>query len=104
MGDPDQSIYGFQFASVANILNFAQGEYPNAQVYRLNRNYRSQTKIVEAANRLISRNANRNPTILRAATRPRSPGPNPGVLRRKLRIRSRHQTNQETERSGQDML
>ena len=71
VGDPDQSIYGFQFASVANILNFAQGEYPNAQVYRLNRNYRSQTKIVEAANRLISRNANR---IQRFSVPQRDPG------------------------------
>ena len=59
VGDPDQSIYGFQFASVGNILNFAQLDYPNAEVYRLNRNYRSQANIVEAANRLISRNANR---------------------------------------------
>ena len=59
VGDPDQSIYGFQFASVDNILNFASREYPNAQVYELNRNYRSQAHIVDAANRLIRRNASR---------------------------------------------
>ena len=59
VGDPDQSIYGFQFAEVDNILNFAKTQYPNAEVYRLNRNYRSQSEIVEAANRLIGRNTNR---------------------------------------------
>ena len=59
VGDPDQSIYAFQFAEVDNILNFARTQYPNAAVYRLNRNYRSQSEIVEAANRLISRNTNR---------------------------------------------
>ena len=66
VGDPDQSIYGFQFASVGNILNFAKRDYPNAQVYELNRNYRSQSRIVDAANLLIKRNASRIERFSRA--------------------------------------
>ena len=59
VGDPDQSIYAFQFARLNNILEFANKDYPGANVYSLNRNYRSQANIVEAANRLIARNRDR---------------------------------------------
>lgn len=58
VGDPDQSIYSWRGANISNILNFEQ-DFPGAKVVRLNQNYRSRSNILEAANALITRNANR---------------------------------------------
>jgi DNA helicase-2/ATP-dependent DNA helicase PcrA len=58
VGDPDQSIYAFRGAKIENILNFHQ-DYPNAQVYRLEKNYRSTMGILKVANALIKHNGNR---------------------------------------------
>ncbi len=58
VGDDSQSIYGFRGAEVRNILNF-QTAYRGAQEVKLELNYRSTAAIVEAANRLISHNADR---------------------------------------------
>ncbi len=58
VGDDSQSIYGFRGARIENILNF-QKDYPEAQVIRLEQNYRSTQTIVDAANSLIDKNKNR---------------------------------------------
>ena len=58
VGDDAQSIYAFRGANIENILNF-QRDYPDAEVYRLEQNYRSSGSIVQAANAVISHNKNR---------------------------------------------
>lgn len=58
VGDDSQSIYGFRGARIENILGF-QKDYPEAQVIRLEQNYRSTQTIVDAANSLIDKNKNR---------------------------------------------
>jgi len=57
VGDDAQSIYSFRGADIRNILNFRQ-VYPNAQLFKLERNYRSTQTIVNAANSLIHKNIN----------------------------------------------
>ena len=56
VGDDAQSIYSFRGADIRNILNF-QRVYPNARLFKLERNYRSTQTIVNAANSLIHKNA-----------------------------------------------
>lgn len=58
VGDDAQSIYAFRGARIENILNF-QKDFPDAKVFRLERNYRSTQTIVEAANSVILRNESR---------------------------------------------
>ncbi|MGZ0050173.1 ATP-dependent helicase [Brevibacillus gelatini] len=58
VGDDYQAIYGFRGANVQNILDFPK-QYPNCEVIKLERNYRSTAPIVEAANTLIKHNENR---------------------------------------------
>jgi DNA helicase-2/ATP-dependent DNA helicase PcrA len=55
VGDDDQTLYAFRAADVRFILNFPR-RYRDAQVHLIDRNYRSATQIVEAANRLIAHN------------------------------------------------
>ena len=57
VGDDAQSIYSFRGADIRNILNFRQ-QYPNARLFKLERNYRSTQTIVNAANSLIHKNIN----------------------------------------------
>ena len=58
--DDSQSIYSFRGANIDNILQF-KSNYQSAQVFKLERNYRSTKMIVSAANSLIDKNKNRIP-------------------------------------------
>ncbi len=58
VGDDDQTIYGWRGANIDNILNFSK-EYKDVKVIKLEYNYRSPPKIVEAGNLLIEHNRNR---------------------------------------------
>ncbi len=56
VGDDAQSIYSFRGAKIENILNFRR-DYPMAQIFKLEQNYRSTQTIVDAANSVIKHNA-----------------------------------------------
>lgn len=64
VGDDDQSIYSFRGACVDNMLNFTKKDYPDAKVYKLLENYRSNDMILKGANSLIKNNTMREPKEL----------------------------------------
>ena len=65
VGDDDQSIYRFRGAEVKNILEFP-GRFSDADVIRLERNYRSTAPILQAASSVVDYNRGRLGKILKA--------------------------------------
>ncbi|MBR0519218.1 UvrD-helicase domain-containing protein, partial [bacterium] len=63
VGDDDQSIYRFRGADMSIMLRFEK-DYPDAKVVRLEQNYRSTGKILEAANALMTNNKMRKKKTL----------------------------------------
>ena len=66
VGDDDQSIYGFRGASPGIMRDFMR-DYPSADRFFLDINYRCNSQIVEAAGRVIGENHNRVEKQVRAA-------------------------------------
>jgi DNA helicase-2/ATP-dependent DNA helicase PcrA len=59
VGDEDQSIYGWRGARAGNLKRFTEVDFPGAKIIRLEENYRSTQKILDAAAAVVKNNSNR---------------------------------------------
>ncbi|MEN9733543.1 MAG: hypothetical protein RLZ45_1538 [Verrucomicrobiota bacterium] len=76
VGDDAQSIYSWRGANFANILEFPR-RYSDAQVFRIETNYRSTPEILALANAAIAANVRQFPKVLQAV---RKPGSKPALV------------------------
>lgn len=58
VGDEDQSIYSWRGAEISNLLDF-ESAFEGARIVKLEQNYRSTSKILHAADGVITRNSQR---------------------------------------------
>ena len=65
VGDEDQSIYGWRGARAGNLKRFTE-DFPGAKIIRLEENYRSTQKILDAAAAVVDNNADRLGKTLQA--------------------------------------
>jgi DNA helicase-2/ATP-dependent DNA helicase PcrA len=63
VGDEDQSIYSWRGADIRNILEFEK-IFPETKIIKLEQNYRSSKKIIEAATQVISHNLARKGKVM----------------------------------------
>ena len=58
VGDPDQSVYSWRHAEPKNLMDFGK-LFPEAEIVKLDQNYRSTKSIITVADKLISNNKER---------------------------------------------
>lgn len=63
VGDEDQSIYSWRGADIRNIMDF-ETIFPEARLIKLEQNYRSSKKIIDAAAQVIGHNTERKGKII----------------------------------------
>jgi DNA helicase-2/ATP-dependent DNA helicase PcrA len=63
VGDADQGVYSWRGATIQNLLDFER-DYPDAEVFLMEQNYRSTQNILAVANALIEHNVQRKPKSL----------------------------------------
>ena len=63
VGDADQGVYSWRGATIQNLLDF-EHDYPDAEVFLMEQNYRSTQNILAVANALIEHNVQRKPKSL----------------------------------------
>src|SRR5213078_4766402 len=78
VGDDSQSIYSFRGATFRNIMDFPK-TFPDTRIVKLEDNYRSTQPILDLANAIIDRAAEKHTKVLRTR---RAEGPPPLLVQR----------------------